>query len=169
MQETAFSLFLGGFLLLITRSLRRCAQVHILPQGRFLIRIPDPRRGWLSRGNLFSNIQLENHLPLFVAEIRPSSVLVALGVLCEKAVAMQLPPASVISSWPKANYVSPVTRGPESTVVASSLLGVATIIILLRLYTRQWMLNGLMLDDLFIILAYVSGDIFLYTSLHGNG
>ena len=72
---------------------------------------------------------------------------------------MQLPPASVIASWPAPNHVNPPTTGLTNTIVSSALLGLVTIVVALRLYTRHWISNGLGLDDLFIILAYVSGDL----------
>ncbi|KAI1393800.1 uncharacterized protein F4822DRAFT_25823 [Hypoxylon trugodes] len=67
---------------------------------------------------------------------------------------MQLPPPSVIASWPTPNYVNPETRGHLGMVVGLLLSGLVTITLAIRLYARKWLTRGFALDDIFILLAY---------------
>lgn len=68
---------------------------------------------------------------------------------------MQIPPASVLSSWPESNYINPETRGPAEIITVSVLLALVTILLGLRVYTRLWISKGFGLDDVLILLAYV--------------
>jgi hypothetical protein len=69
---------------------------------------------------------------------------------------MQLPPASVLATYPTPNYVNPETRGPGLIVTHSVLFPIASIIVGIRIYTRVRISKNIGLDDLFIILAMVS-------------
>lgn len=68
---------------------------------------------------------------------------------------MQLPPVSVLNSWPTPNFINPETRGPEEIITVSVLLALVTIILCIRVYTRLWVSNGFGLDDVLILIAYV--------------
>ncbi|OTA66528.1 hypothetical protein K449DRAFT_456626 [Hypoxylon sp. EC38] len=73
---------------------------------------------------------------------------------------MQLPPASVLASWPTSNHVNPETRGHIGTVIGLLLSGLVTITLAIRLYVRKWLTRGFGLDDVFIILAYFPATTF---------
>jgi hypothetical protein len=66
------------------------------------------------------------------------------------------PPNWDIASWPAPNYENPERRGPELIVVNSIFLALATIFVALRLYTRLAVRKWFGLDDIFVLLAYVS-------------
>ncbi len=68
---------------------------------------------------------------------------------------MQIP-ASVTANWPPPNHVSPETRGPTNIIFISVLLGVAAMVLGIRLYTRVKISHGFGLDDVLISLAFVS-------------
>lgn len=68
---------------------------------------------------------------------------------------MQIPPASVLSTWPAPNYVNPETRGPSAIITVSVLLGLVTLLLVARIYTRVYISRGFGLDDVLILLAYV--------------
>jgi hypothetical protein len=72
---------------------------------------------------------------------------------------MHLPPAEVLLGWPAPNYDHPVTRGPALLILNSVLIGLVTITVGLRLYTRIWIKRWFGIDDVFIILALVSSGI----------
>ncbi|KAI1143954.1 integral membrane protein [Hypoxylon sp. FL0543] len=73
---------------------------------------------------------------------------------------MQLPPASVLSSWPTPNYVNPDTRGHTGSIVGFLMAGLVTITLAIRLYARKCLTRGFGLDDVFIILAYFPATAF---------
>ncbi|KAI0841627.1 integral membrane protein [Hypoxylon sp. FL0890] len=73
---------------------------------------------------------------------------------------MQLPPASVLASWPTPNYVDPQTRGHVGSIVGIVLAGLVTITLVIRLYARKCLTRGFGLDDVFIILAYFPATAF---------
>lgn len=68
---------------------------------------------------------------------------------------MKLPPVSVLETWPKSNYLDPETRGNALTVFNSVCLGLMTIILGLRLYTRVFVKKWFGWDDFYIVCAYV--------------
>jgi hypothetical protein len=68
---------------------------------------------------------------------------------------MQLPPATVVASWPLPNYVDPVTRGNSLTVLNTVFIGIALVIVALRIYTRVFVVRFFGIDDAFIIIAVV--------------
>ncbi|KAK8049835.1 hypothetical protein PG994_011565 [Apiospora phragmitis] len=78
---------------------------------------------------------------------------------------MIIPPPSVIASWPKPNYVNPESQGPAGAGVGSTLIVLVTVVLLLRLYTRQWISKGFGLDDILIICAYVPALAFMVIGL----
>lgn len=70
---------------------------------------------------------------------------------------MQLPSVEVIKSWPASNFVNPEKRGPVAIITVSVLLGIVTILLAVRIYTRLRISQGFGWDDVLIMLAYV-GD-----------
>ncbi|OTB06786.1 hypothetical protein M426DRAFT_9219 [Hypoxylon sp. CI-4A] len=68
---------------------------------------------------------------------------------------MQLPPVSVIASWPTPNHVNPESRGNVGLVVGLLLSILVTITLAIRLYARKWLTKGFGFDDVFILLAYI--------------
>jgi hypothetical protein len=68
---------------------------------------------------------------------------------------MKIPPLSVLQSWPKPNYVDPVTRGPEMYIITGIFLAIATLALGTRLYARLFVRRWFGLDDVFILLGYV--------------
>lgn len=79
---------------------------------------------------------------------------------------MQLPPVSIIASWPPANLTNPETRGPGAIITVSLLLGLVTMLLSIRVYTRLWISKGFGLDDVLILLAYVGNRSYLHFSKH---
>src|ERR1700753_2955713 len=75
---------------------------------------------------------------------------------------MQIPPASVFSQWPAANYNNPKTHGPALLILNFILLAISTIIVVLRVYTRLVIQRWFGLDDALICLALV-----LTMAMHG--
>jgi hypothetical protein len=62
----------------------------------------------------------------------------------------------ILALWPEPNYVNPVTRG-GGIIVTSALFGfLGTLATALRLYTRLSITRTFGLDDVFIIIAWVS-------------
>ncbi|PYH98970.1 hypothetical protein BO71DRAFT_370017 [Aspergillus ellipticus CBS 707.79] len=66
---------------------------------------------------------------------------------------MKLPPASVLASWPTPNYVDPVTRGNSVLIVGIVFLALATLVTILRLYTRFRITCTPGFDDFLIVVA----------------
>lgn len=66
---------------------------------------------------------------------------------------MRSPPLEVILSWPKPNYVDPVTRGPSLMIVELTLLPIAMIVVFLRMWVRIGWLHKSWYDDYLMILA----------------
>lgn len=64
-------------------------------------------------------------------------------------------PLSTLQNWPTPNYANPERRGPAATIVVSVLLGLVTLILIIRIYTRVRISRGFGLDDVLIIFAYV--------------
>jgi hypothetical protein len=71
-------------------------------------------------------------------------------------VKMRLIPFEVMAKWPAPNYDNPETRGPDVVILNSVLIFVVTLIVMLRLYVRVFLLRRWGFDDFFIILALVS-------------
>lgn len=68
---------------------------------------------------------------------------------------MQLPPASVLASWPPPNYVDPETRGLGLLIVNIVFASLATVSVALRLYTRLRITASFGMDDVFEVIALV--------------
>ncbi|KAF2833002.1 hypothetical protein CC86DRAFT_278667 [Ophiobolus disseminans] len=68
---------------------------------------------------------------------------------------MRSPPPEVIKSWPRPNYVDPVTRGPTLMIVELALLPIAMIIVALRMWVRIAWLKKSWWDDYTMVLAMV--------------
>lgn len=75
---------------------------------------------------------------------------------------MQLPPESVIASWPKPNYVDYQGRGCGLLVVNVVFSALATILVALRLCTRLKITATFGLDDIFSLLALVRTFFFFF-------
>lgn len=70
---------------------------------------------------------------------------------------MRSPPLEVLKTWPKPNYVDPVTRGPSLMIIELSLLPIAMIIVALRMWVRIGWLKKSWWDDYTMVLAMVRG------------
>jgi hypothetical protein len=69
---------------------------------------------------------------------------------------MQLPPPSVLASWPQPNYENPsVTRGPAVLILTLVFAPITFIIVLLRTYTRVCISRSFGADDTCILLALI--------------
>lgn len=69
---------------------------------------------------------------------------------------MQLPPASVLASWPAANYVNPThVRGPELIIIAGIFFPLAVLMVILRVFTRIRISKAFGIDDVFLLAALV--------------
>lgn len=64
-------------------------------------------------------------------------------------------PLEAISQWPAPNRVNPETHSPAMIVIVVFLMVCVTILLGIRLYTRQVISKGSGLDDILILLAYV--------------
>jgi hypothetical protein len=89
--------------------------------------------GGISRESLFTPGSLESHADLF----------------CNKA------PPSVILSWPKPNYVDPVTEGPALTLIGIILSGITIPLVAARIYSRLFITRAPGIDDLLILISLV--------------
>ena len=79
----------------------------------------------------------------------------ALPLLLLFSAAMQRPPAQLLS-WPSLHLTEEETRGPAILVILSVLLGVVTLLVGVRIYTRCRITHGFGSDDVLILLAFVS-------------
>ncbi|EOA82009.1 hypothetical protein ACJQWK_05362 [Exserohilum turcicum] len=68
---------------------------------------------------------------------------------------MRSPPPEVLLSWPKPNYVDPVTRGPGLMIVELTLLPIAMLVVFLRLWVRISWLKKSWYDDYLMIVAMI--------------
>ncbi|USP82307.1 hypothetical protein yc1106_09581 [Curvularia clavata] len=64
---------------------------------------------------------------------------------------MQLPPVSVVLSWPTPNYDNPVTRGPALIIVNAICITLTVLTVVARLYTRIVIKRWFGIDDLFTL------------------
>jgi hypothetical protein len=69
---------------------------------------------------------------------------------------MQIPPAAVRASWPKPNYVDPITRGNENVIINYVLFSFLVGFIAIRVFTRTHLRRAFGADDVFILLATAS-------------
>jgi hypothetical protein len=68
---------------------------------------------------------------------------------------MRSPPPEVLATWPKPNYVDPVTRGSSLMIVELTLLPIAMIVVFLRLWVRIAWLKKSWYDDYLMIVAMI--------------
>ncbi|KAM5451801.1 hypothetical protein MaudCBS49596_003629 [Microsporum audouinii] len=69
---------------------------------------------------------------------------------------MQLPPVSVILSWPKPNYVNPTeVRGPLIIILTSIFAPLTLFVVIIRIFSRIHVSKSFGLDDVFIIAAVI--------------
>ncbi|KAF2856275.1 hypothetical protein T440DRAFT_104161 [Plenodomus tracheiphilus IPT5] len=68
---------------------------------------------------------------------------------------MRSPPPSVLKTWPKPNYVDPVTRGNALMIIELTLLPIAMIVVFLRMWIRISWLKKSWWDDYLMIVAMV--------------
>ena len=66
------------------------------------------------------------------------------------------PTKEIIESWPKPNYVNPITRGPALTVVNIIFIILVFLVVGLRYYTRLRITRSFGQDDVVIGLSVVS-------------
>jgi hypothetical protein len=69
---------------------------------------------------------------------------------------MRSPPPEVLKTWPKPNYVDPVTRGSTLMIVELTLLPIAIIVVCLRMWVRVGWLKKAWWDDYLMLLAMVT-------------
>ncbi|KAI0861042.1 hypothetical protein F4860DRAFT_186899 [Xylaria cubensis] len=78
---------------------------------------------------------------------------------------MKIPPVEVVAGWPKPNYIDPESRALAGEIIGSILLGLVTVILAIRLYSRKRLTNGFGLDDFFICFAYIPATAFTITGV----
>lgn len=66
------------------------------------------------------------------------------------------PPADVIASWPKPNFVDPELRGDGLLVGSVLLVTIAFLVVCMRLWSRFIVMHQGGLDDVLIVVAMVS-------------
>lgn len=75
---------------------------------------------------------------------------------------MRSPPPAVLKTWPKPNYVDPVTRGPGLMIIELTLLPIAMIVVFLRMWVRISWLRKSWWDDYLMIAAMVCARLRTY-------
>jgi hypothetical protein len=80
----------------------------------------------------------------------------SLVLLVHYAGDMQLPPPSVLATYPKPNYVNPESRSSKLLIANCVMMSVTLCVVGVRIYTRVYITHCFGADDLFIILAVVS-------------
>lgn len=65
------------------------------------------------------------------------------------------PPAEVIASWPKPNYVNPESHGNGLLIGSIFLLVITTVVVLLRLWIRVFVVRHPGLDDVLITISAI--------------
>jgi len=78
---------------------------------------------------------------------------------------MQLAPLSVLKSWPKPNYIDPITRGNGNVILNVALYTVLFCFIGLRIFTRAHLKRIFGADDVFILLAMIPTTAFFIISV----
>ncbi|KAK5631826.1 hypothetical protein RRF57_007540 [Xylaria bambusicola] len=78
---------------------------------------------------------------------------------------MKIPPLEVIADWPKPNYINPESRAPIGRIIGSLFLIIATLVLLIRIYSRKQLTKGCGLDDALICLAYLPATAFTVTGI----
>ncbi|CAF3512098.1 hypothetical protein SNK03_006973 [Fusarium graminearum] len=70
---------------------------------------------------------------------------------------MRNPPLEVVATWPKPNHVNPEHRGPALLIVEISIMSVAILTLMARLYVRIFKVNKHGLDDWLMLAAMIFG------------
>ncbi|PQE28968.1 integral membrane protein [Rutstroemia sp. NJR-2017a BBW] len=78
---------------------------------------------------------------------------------------MQRPPAYVLASWPKPNYIDPVTHGYGNVIMNIVLYWILCMFLSLRIWTRTRLRASFGADDVMILLAMVPTTAFFVLSL----
>lgn len=68
---------------------------------------------------------------------------------------MQKPPAYILASWPKPNYINPHTHGCGNVVLNIVLYSILCLFLGLRIWTRTRLRSSFGKDDVMILLAMV--------------
>ncbi|TID13469.1 hypothetical protein E6O75_ATG11385 [Venturia nashicola] len=81
-------------------------------------------------------------------------------VYAQDLLAMRFNHPELLATWPKPNFVDPVTRGPILYVINGIFFALATLTIAIRLYTRVFVRKWVGLDDYLIVFAWLcsAGD-----------
>ncbi|KAF5019202.1 hypothetical protein F66182_8807 [Fusarium sp. NRRL 66182] len=69
---------------------------------------------------------------------------------------MRNPPIEVVANWPQPNYDDPVHRGPALLIIEVTIMSVAILTLLARLYVRIFKVNKHGLDDWLMLLAMIT-------------
>ncbi|KAK2855697.1 hypothetical protein FQN49_004932 [Arthroderma sp. PD_2] len=70
---------------------------------------------------------------------------------------MQLPPTSVLLSWPQPNYENPSeVQGPAILILTLIFIPLTLAVICARVYTRVWISRSFGIDDILIIAATIA-------------
>lgn len=78
---------------------------------------------------------------------------------------MQLPPLSVIESWPAANYNDPITRGPANIIINLLFFAFASIVVCVRLLACVKISRSFGWDDALIVLSMLPTTAFAIVGL----
>ncbi|CAG8983868.1 hypothetical protein HYALB_00005506 [Hymenoscyphus albidus] len=78
---------------------------------------------------------------------------------------MQIPPASVLQSWPKPNTVNPETRGNAKLILNIVLYSILFCFMSIRIFTRTYLRKIFGADDIFILLAMIPTTAFFVISI----
>ncbi|QSZ30217.1 hypothetical protein DSL72_004739 [Monilinia vaccinii-corymbosi] len=68
---------------------------------------------------------------------------------------MQMPSPQVESTFPEANYIDPVTRGPALLIITAVFLPIVYIVVGLRTFSRIHLSKQFGVDDIFLLIALV--------------
>ena len=68
---------------------------------------------------------------------------------------MRDPPPEVVASWPKPNYINPENQGPGIAISGITFMSLATILVMLRVYVRGWLIRSFGWDDAWMVAALV--------------
>ncbi|KAH8690831.1 hypothetical protein BGW36DRAFT_258641, partial [Talaromyces proteolyticus] len=60
-------------------------------------------------------------------------------------------------TWPAPNYIDPITKGDGIAITSVVFAVAASFTVIVRLYTRFWITSIFGLDDVFIVIAAISG------------
>lgn len=72
-------------------------------------------------------------------------------------------PLDVYETWPKPNYIDPVTEGPALVIIGIVLSGIATLLVAARIYSRLFITQAPGIDDILILISLVSQQLTVIT------